>query len=105
MNPSWKGIALGLMLLAILDALVSRPAAAAATGGAWKFANDALNRFISPEVALFPTSSSSSSSSSSSTSTTTASSGTPVFGLSAGEVSTLNAGAPASVSSQLFDAT
>jgi hypothetical protein len=70
-NPSLKGIVLGVISLAVLDAVVSHASTAAAAGGVWKFLSDGLNRFISPTVGFF-SASDNASSSSSSTSTSTA---------------------------------
>jgi hypothetical protein len=48
-----RAVLLGVIGLAIFDGIVSHQGDVKAVGGAWKFANDALQRFLSPAVAVF----------------------------------------------------
>jgi hypothetical protein len=52
-GASVRGVIGGVIGLAVLDAVISRPALAAATGGAWSFAGTALNSFLNPAVGFF----------------------------------------------------
>lgn len=52
---SWTSIAFGALLLALTDAVLSHQQAAGHLGGFLKSVGDAVNRFLSPEVAAFST--------------------------------------------------
>jgi hypothetical protein len=52
-NPSWTGLLIGIVGLAVLDGVVSRPGAASNVGGWLSGAGSAVSRFLDPTIPLF----------------------------------------------------